>query len=153
ERAEILRKAADAMERNVEELARTIALEVGKPLAEARSEAARIAPLLRISAAEGARMHGETVLVDSAANGAGRLAFTIRQPCGGVVAISPFNYPAVLVAHKIGPALAAGNAVVLKPARQTPLTALLLTRTLLEAGLPENALQCITGPGADLGGV
>jgi glyceraldehyde-3-phosphate dehydrogenase (NADP+) len=134
-------------------LARTIAVEVGKPLAEARGEAARIAPLLRTSAAEGARMHGETVPVDSAANGAARLAFTIRQPCGVVVAISPFNYPALLVAHKVGPALAAGNAVVLKPARQTPLTALFLTRTLLEAGLPENAIQCITGSGSELGRV
>ena len=135
----------------VDELARTIALEAGKPLVEARGEAARIPPLLRTSAAEGARMHGETVPVDAAANGAGKLAFTIRQPCGVVVAISPFNYPAMLVAHKIGPALAAGNAVVLKPARQTPLTALLLTRRLLEAGLPENAIQCLTGSGAELG--
>src|SRR3954447_25302454 len=151
ERAEILRKAADATERGVEELARTIALEVGKPLAEARGEAARIAPLLRTSAAEGARMHGETVPVDSAANGAGKLAFTLRQPCGVVVAISPFNYPALLVAPRAGPALGAGNAVVLKPARQTRLTALFLTRTLLEAGLPENAIQCVTGPGAELG--
>jgi glyceraldehyde-3-phosphate dehydrogenase (NADP+) len=153
ERAEILRRAADATERDLEQLARTIALEVGKPLAEARGEAARIAPLLRTSAAEGARMHGETVPVDSAANGAGKLAFTIRQPCGVVVAISPFNYPALLVAHKVGPALAAGNAVVLKPARQTPLTALFLTHALLEAGLPENAIQCVTGPGAELGRV
>ena len=153
ERSEILRRAADATEQACDELARTIALEVGKPLAEARGEAARIAPLLRTSAAEGARMHGETVPVDSAANGAGRLAFTIRQPCGVVVAISPFNYPALLVAHKVGPALAAGNAVVLKPARQTPLTALFLTRTLLEAGLPENAIQCLTGSGSELGRV
>jgi acyl-CoA reductase-like NAD-dependent aldehyde dehydrogenase len=151
ERSEILRRAADLLDANVEELARTIASEVGKPLVEARGEAARIAPLLRTSASEGARMHGETVPVDSAANGAGKLAFTIRQPCGVVVAISPFNFPALLVAHKIGPALAAGNAVVLKPARQTPLTALLLTRTLLEAGLPENAVQCLTGSGAELG--
>ena len=97
-------------------------------------------------------MHGETVPVDSAANGAGKMAFTLRQPCGVVVAISPFNYPALLVAHKVGPALAAGNAVVLKPARQTPLTALFLTRALLDAGLPEHAIQCVTGSGAELGG-
>ena len=153
ERAEILRKRRRRARTGVEDLARTIALEVGKPLLEARGEAARIPPLLRTSASEGARMHGETVPVDSAANGAGKLAFTLRQPCGVVVAISPFNYPALLVAHKVGPALAAGNAVVLKPARQTPLTALLLTRTLLEAGLPENAIQCVTGPGAELGRV
>ena len=151
ERAEILRKAADATEHAVDELAHTIAREAGKPITEARGEAARIPVLLRTSAAEGARMHGETVPVDSAPNGAGRLAFTIRQPCGVVVAIAPFNYPALLVAHKIGPALAAGNAVVLKPARQTPLTALLLTRILLEAGLPENGIQCLTGSGAVLG--
>ena len=153
ERSEILRRAADLLETRTEDLARTIASEVGKPLLEARGEAARIPPLLRTSASEGARMHGETVPVDSAANGAGKIAFTLRQPCGVVVAISPFNYPALLVAHKVGPALAAGNAVVLKPARQTPLTALLLTRTLLEAGLPENAIQCVTGPGAELGRV
>jgi glyceraldehyde-3-phosphate dehydrogenase (NADP+) len=151
ERAEILHRAADRLDAGVEELARTIAAEVGKPLVEARGEAARIPALLRTSASEGARMHGETVPVDSATNGTGKLAFTLRQPCGVVVAISPFNYPALLVAHKIGPALAAGNAVVLKPARQTPLTALLLTRTLLEAGLPENAIQCLTGSGAELG--
>ena len=93
ERAEILRRAADLVDAALEDLARTIALEVGKPLAEARGEAARIPALLRTSASEGARMHGETVPVDSAANGAGKLSFTLRQPCGVVVAISPFNYP------------------------------------------------------------
>ncbi|MEP6812477.1 MAG: aldehyde dehydrogenase family protein [Actinomycetota bacterium] len=152
ERSEILRRAADLVEGAFEELARTIALEVGKPLTEARNEARRIPPLIRLSASEGARLHGETVPVDAAAGGERKLAFTIRQPCGVVVAITPFNYPALLVMHKVGPALAAGNAVVLKPARQTPLTALLLTRLLLEAGLPENALQCLTGPGSELGG-
>jgi acyl-CoA reductase-like NAD-dependent aldehyde dehydrogenase len=151
ERDEILRRGAQRLEERLDELARTIALEVGKPLSEARSEAARIPDLLRVSGAEGARMHGETVPVDAVPAGAGKLAFTLRQPCGVLVAITPFNYPALLVMHKIGPALAGGNAVVLKPARLTPLTALLLTRVLLEAGLPENALQCITGPGAELG--
>ena len=151
ERNEILRRAAQIVESSLEELARTIALEVGKPLTEARGEAARIPDLLRLSGTEGARLHGETVPVDASANGAGKLAFTLRQPCGIVVAITPFNYPAMLVVHKVGPALAAGNAVVLKPARQTPLTALFLTRALLEAGLPENAIQCITGPGSELG--
>jgi glyceraldehyde-3-phosphate dehydrogenase (NADP+) len=153
DRSEILRRAADLVEATLPALARTIALEVGKPLLEATNEAKRIPDLLRVSASEGARMHGETVPVDAAPGGAGKLAFTIRQPCGIVVAITPFNYPALLVLHKVGPALAAGNAVVLKPARQTPLTALFLTRALLEAGLPENALQCLTGPGSELGGV
>ncbi len=153
ERSEILRRAADGIEAGIPELARTIALEVGKPLLEATNEAKRIPDLLRVSAAEGARMHGETVPVDAAAGGAGKLAFTLRQPCGIVVAITPFNYPALLVMHKVGPALAAGNAVVLKPARQTPLTALFLTRALLDAGLPEHGLQCLTGPGSELGDV
>lgn len=153
ERSEILRRAADLVEASIPELARTIALEVGKPLLEATNEAKRIPDLLRVSASEGARMHGETVPVDAAPGGAGKLAFTLRQPCGVVVAITPFNYPALLVLHKVGPALAAGNAVVLKPARQTPLTALFLTRALLDAGLPENALQCLTGPGSELGAV
>ena len=137
ERTEILRRAADARRRLVDELARTIALEVGQAARRgARRGRPDPRPLLRVSAAEGARMHGETVPVDAAANGAGKLAFTIRQPCGVVVAITPFNYPALLVAHKIGPALAAGNAVVLKPARQTPLTGALPHAALLEAGLP-----------------
>jgi acyl-CoA reductase-like NAD-dependent aldehyde dehydrogenase len=153
ERSDILRRAAQALDGLLPELARTIALEVGKPLLEATNEANRIPELLRVSASEGARMHGETVPVDAAPGGAGKVAFTIRQPCGIVVAITPFNYPALLVMHKVGPALAAGNAVVLKPARQTPLTALLLTRVLLDAGLPEHALQCLTGPGAELGEV
>ena len=151
ERTEILRRAADAAEASLDELARTIALEVGKPLLEATNEAKRIPGLMRVSASEGGRMHGETVPVDAAPGGAGKVAFTLRQPCGIVVAITPFNYPALLVMHKVGPALAAGNAVILKPARQTPLTALLLTRVLLEAGLPPNALQCLTGPGSELG--
>jgi acyl-CoA reductase-like NAD-dependent aldehyde dehydrogenase len=151
ERTEIVRQAAELVAGSVDDLAQTIALEVGKPLAEARGEAARIPDLLRVSAAEGARLHGETVPVDASANGAGKLGLTIRQPCGIVVAITPFNYPALLTGHKIGPALAAGNAVILKPARNTPLTGLWLTRKLLEAGLPENALQCITGPGSQLG--
>ncbi|MBM3679022.1 MAG: aldehyde dehydrogenase family protein [Actinobacteria bacterium] len=151
ERTEIVRRAADLVEADVDDLGRTIALEVGKPWGEAIGEARRIPDLLRVSAAEGARMHGETVPVDASANGAGKLGVTLRQPCGVVVAITPFNYPALLTAHKVGPALATGNAVVLKPARQTPLTGLWLTRKLLEAGLPENAIQCLTGPGSQLG--
>ena len=153
ERTEIVRRAAELVAASVEELAQTIALEVGKPLAEARGEASRIPDLLRVSASEGARMHGETVPVDASANGAGKLGLTIRQPCGIVVAITPFNFPALLTGHKVGPALAAGNAVILKPARHTPLTGLWLTRKLLEAGLPENAIQCLTGPGSELGRV
>jgi glyceraldehyde-3-phosphate dehydrogenase (NADP+) len=151
ERGQIMDRAADLVEAAVEELARTISSEEGKPLAEARGEAARIPDLIRLSASEAARLHGETIPVDAAPGGGDKLGFTMRQPCGVVVAVTPFNYPLLLVAHKVAPALAGGNAVILKPAGQTPLTALKLTRILLDAGLPELALQCVTGPGSELG--
>jgi acyl-CoA reductase-like NAD-dependent aldehyde dehydrogenase len=151
DRQQILNRAADLLEDGAEEIARTISLEEGKPLAEALGEARRTPDLFRLAASEGARMYGETLPLDAAAGGEGKLGFTLRVPCGVVVAIAPFNYPLLLVAHKVAPALAAGNAVVLKPASQTPLTALKLTELLLEAGLPSNALQTITGSGGDLG--
>ncbi|MDQ3891045.1 MAG: aldehyde dehydrogenase family protein [Actinomycetota bacterium] len=151
ERAALLNGAADRLEIEAERVARMISAEEGKPLQEALGEARRTPDLLRLSASEGARMHGETIPVDAASGNADKLAFTLRQPCGVVVAITPFNYPLLLVAHKLGPALAAGNAVILKPASQTPLVALELTRILLEAGFPEQALQCVTGPGSELG--
>ena len=151
ERVAILERAADLMEDACEEIARTITAEEGKPLSEATGEAQRGPALFRLAAAEGARMHGETLPLDASPGGDDKLGFTLRQPCGVVVAITPFNYPLLLVAHKVAPALAAGNAVVLKPASQTPLTALKLTELLLEAGLPPHALQTITGPGGELG--
>jgi acyl-CoA reductase-like NAD-dependent aldehyde dehydrogenase len=153
ERLAMLERAAGLVAEAADELAVTISREEGKPLSESRGEAGRIPDLIRLSAHEGARMHGETVPVDSAPNAADKLGFTLRQPCGVVVAITPFNYPLLLVVHKVAPALASGNAVILKPAQQTPLTALILTRLLLEAGLPENGLQCITGSGGELGRV
>lgn len=151
DRAAILNRAADLLDGEAEHFARTISAEEGKPLSEALGEARRTPDLIRLSASEGARMHGETIPVDAASGNADKLGFTLRQPCGVVVAITPFNYPLLLVAHKVAPALAAGNAVILKPASQTPLVALELTRLFLEAGLPEGALQCITGPGSTLG--
>jgi glyceraldehyde-3-phosphate dehydrogenase (NADP+) len=151
ERLKLLERAAELTAAAAEELAQTISREVAKPIGEARGEAGRIADLIRLSAAEGARMHGETVPLDAAPNAGDKLGFTLRQPCGVVVAVTPFNYPALLVGHKLYPALAAGNSVILKPASSTPLTALLLTRLLLEAGLPENAVQCVTGSGAEAG--
>src|SRR5579862_4935764 len=138
ERHALLERAAALTAGAAEEIARTISAEEGKPLAEAR-----IPDLIRLAAAEGARLHGETVPVDAAPNAADKLGFTLRRPCGVVVAVTPFNYPALLVAHKLYPALAAGNAVILKPAVRTPLTALRLTQLLLEAGVPANAVQCI----------
>jgi acyl-CoA reductase-like NAD-dependent aldehyde dehydrogenase len=151
DRAAIVNRAADLLAEAADEFARTISAEEGKPLSEALGEARRTPDLLRVAASEGARMHGETIPVDAAPGNADKIAFTIRQPCGVVVAITPFNYPLLLVAHKVAPALAAGNAVILKPASQTPLVALKLTRLFLEAGLPEYALQCITGPGSTVG--
>jgi acyl-CoA reductase-like NAD-dependent aldehyde dehydrogenase len=151
DRSEVLNRAADLIEDACEELARTISAEEGKPLSEALGEARRTPALFRLAAAEGARMHGETLPLDASPGGEHKLGFTLRQPCGVVVAITPFNYPLLLVAHKVAPALAAGNAVILKPASQTPLTALKLTELLLEAGLPSHALQTITGPGLELG--
>lgn len=151
ERRTILERAAELTAGAVDDLARTISTEEGKPLAEAVAEATRLPDLIRLSASEGARLHGETIPVDDAPNAADKLAFTLRQPCGVVVAITPFNYPALLVGHKLYPALAGGNAVILKPARATPLTALRLTELLLEAGVPENGVQCITGSGDEVG--
>jgi glyceraldehyde-3-phosphate dehydrogenase (NADP+) len=151
DRYRILRKAADLMLARQEDLGRTISLEEGKILAEGRLEASRAVETMLGSAEEAKRIHGETVPVDGAPGGAGKLAFTLRVPCGVVAAISPFNFPLNLVCHKVGPALAAGNAVVVKPATDTPLSALKLTEILLEAGLPPEAIQCVTGPGGELG--
>jgi acyl-CoA reductase-like NAD-dependent aldehyde dehydrogenase len=153
ERAAILGLAADLADGRVEELARTISAESGKALAEARGEAGRAGAILRTSAHEGATATGEVLPLDASPGGEGKLGFTLRQPCGVVVAITPFNYPLLLVLHKVAPALAAGNAVVLKPAEATPLTALLLCEILLEAGLPPLALSVITGSGSQLGPV
>ena len=151
ERSHILERAAEALAAAAEDLAVTISQEEGKPLTEARGEVNRMPDFLRLCAFEGAQMRGETLPLDAHVRAQGKLGFTLRQPCGVVVAITPFNYPLLLVLHKVGPALAAGNAVILKPATTTPLTALKLTRLLLEAGLPEDGLQCITGSGALLG--
>ena len=151
ERSEILARAAAIVEERGEELARLLTLEEGKPIFESRVEVSRVPDMLRLCAFEAAHLRGETLPLDAAANGARKFGFTLRVPCGVVVAITPFNFPVLLVVHKIGPALAAGNAVILKPAGQTPLTALRLTEMLLEAGLPELGLQCVTGPGSVVG--
>jgi glyceraldehyde-3-phosphate dehydrogenase (NADP+) len=151
ERTQILHRAADLVAANIEDLARTISLEEGKPLVESRGEVSRMPDFLRLCAFEGTQARGETLPLDSHVGTTGKLGLTLRVPCGVVVAITPFNYPLLLVAHKVGPALAAGNAVILKPANSTPLTALKFTRLLVEAGLPENGLQCITGSGSKIG--
>jgi acyl-CoA reductase-like NAD-dependent aldehyde dehydrogenase len=151
ERSQILARAAAIVEERAEELARVLTLEEGKPIFESRGEVSRVPDMLRLCAFEAAQLRGETLPLDAASNGARKLGFTLRVPCGIVVAITPFNFPVLLVVHKIGPALAAGNAVILKPAGQTPLTGLKLTEILLEAGLPELGLQCLTGSGSVIG--
>lgn len=150
-RFEILRGAAEAIRGRRRELAETIAAEAGKPLTEAFVEVDRCAQTLEISAEEAKRIHGEQVPVEAAPGSENRLAFTIRMPIGVVCAISPFNFPLNLAAHKVGPALAAGNTVVLKPATATPLSSFHLADALREAGLPENHLHVVVGAGSDVG--
>jgi acyl-CoA reductase-like NAD-dependent aldehyde dehydrogenase len=152
ERSKILNKAADLIATNAEDLARTISQEEGKPLIESRGEVSRMPDLIRLCAFEGTQARGETLPLDANVSTEGKVGITLRVPCGVVVAITPFNYPLLLVVHKVGPALAAGNAVILKPADKTPLTALKFTRLLLEAGIPANGIQCITGSGSLVGG-
>ncbi|MGH7360178.1 MAG: aldehyde dehydrogenase family protein [Candidatus Methylomirabilales bacterium] len=151
ERYKILKKAADLLEARVEEFGRTITLEEGKIIGEGRTEASRSVQTLTLSAEEAKRIHGETIPFDGAPGATRQFGFTLRVPCGVVVAISPFNFPLNLVCHKVGPALAAGNSVVIKPATDTPLSALKLTEILLEAGLPPEGIQCLTGHGGEIG--
>ena len=151
DRYNILHKAADLMRERQEDLGRTITLEEGKILSEGRLEASRAMETITLSAEEAKRLYGETIPLDGAPGAAGKFGFTIRVPCGVVVAITPFNFPLNLVCHKVGPALAAGNAVIMKPASDTPLSALKLTEILLEAGAPPEAVQCITGSGGEIG--
>ena len=151
ERWKILKKAAEILAARQEELGQLISKEEGKIITEGRFEASRAVETIMGSAEEAKRIHGETVPLDGAPGGVGKLGFTLRVPCGVVVAISPFNFPLNLVCHKVGPALAAGNAVVIKPATDTPLSALKLTEILLEAGLPPEGVQCLTGSGGEIG--
>jgi acyl-CoA reductase-like NAD-dependent aldehyde dehydrogenase len=151
ERYRILHRACEIMAGRQEELARLISSEEGKVLAEGRFEALRSTETIEISAEEAKRLGGEVLPLDGCSYGGTRLGFTLRVPCGVVVAITPFNFPLNLVSHKVGPALAAGNAVILKPASDTPLSALRLVEILLEAGLPPLAISCLTGAGGMIG--
>lgn len=153
DRAAILNRAADLCEQRAEELAQTMVAEVGKPITEARAEASRAAAIIRLAAFEGAHMRGETLPLDALAipPAGDKFGMTVPMPCGVVVAITPFNFPVLLVLHKIAPALAVGNAVILKPASATPLSALKLAAIFAEAGLPAGGLQCITGGGGVVG--
>jgi acyl-CoA reductase-like NAD-dependent aldehyde dehydrogenase len=152
-RAEILVRVAGQLGRRHEEVARTIAAEAGKPLKAARVEASRAMSTFTFAAVEARKLAGEMVPMDASQAGAGKLAFTVRQPIGVVGAISPFNFPLNLVAHKIAPSLAAGCAVVLKPASQTPFSALLLAELMTEAELPAGWLNVVVGPASEIGDV
>jgi glyceraldehyde-3-phosphate dehydrogenase (NADP+) len=152
ERLRILLRAAELADERAAEIARLISTESGKAITEAIGEAGRSGDIIRLSAYEGAHLYGDSLPLDAnRGTGLDKIGFTVRQPCGVVAAISPFNYPALLVLHKLGPALAAGNAVVLKPARSTPLTALALAACFIDAGLPDGVLSVLTGPGGVLG--
>jgi acyl-CoA reductase-like NAD-dependent aldehyde dehydrogenase len=150
-RAEVLDRAAHLVREHEDELAATIAAEAGKPLKTARVEAQRCVGTLTFSAVETRTLTGEMVPMEGGPAGEGKLGFAIRVPYGVVGAISPFNFPLNLVAHKLGPAIAAGNAVVLKPAGQTPISAIKLAEILYEAGLPERWLQVVCGSGSEVG--
>ena len=151
ERMAVLYRAAQRLEGEMEDFARLIAREGVKTIREARKEASRAADTLRLSAEEARRIHGETVPFDQRPGSEGRFGYFVPEPVGIVAAITPFNDPLNLVAHKVGPAIASGNAVVLKPDSKTPLSAIKLARLLLESGLPEEVLQVVTGPGSVVG--
>jgi len=150
-RYEVLQRAAARIEAQAEEYARDIAAEGSKTIREARSEPPRAANLLRLSAEEGRRIAGQTLPFDSRAGSENRSGYYFRVPAGVVAAIAPFNDPLAVATHKIGPALAAGNAVILKPSLATPLSALRLARDLSAAGLPEGRLSVITGGDSEVG--
>ena len=152
-RAEILVRVAGLIGRRHEELARTISDEAGKPIKAARIEVSRAMSTFTFAAVEARKLAGEMVPMEGAQAGEGKLGFTLRKPIGVVGAISPFNFPCNLVAHKIAPALAAGCPVVLKPASQTPLSALFLAELELEAGLPDGWLNVVVGPASEIGDV
>jgi acyl-CoA reductase-like NAD-dependent aldehyde dehydrogenase len=153
ERAAILDRVAGLLRERHEEMAQTICAEAGKPIKTARVEASRAVSTYTFAAAEARKLAGDTVPMDASEAGEGKLAFTLRRPIGVVGAISPFNFPCNLVAHKLAPALAAGCPVVLKPASQTPMSALLLAELEQEAGLPAGWLNVLVGPASQIGDV
>jgi acyl-CoA reductase-like NAD-dependent aldehyde dehydrogenase len=153
ERAAILDRTAALVEERAEEIARTISAEAGKPMKAARVEVSRATSTFTMAAVAARTLTGDVVPMDASPAGDGKVALTLRVPIGVVGAISPFNFPFNLVAHKVAPALAAGCAVVLKPASQTPLSALLLAELEVEAGLPHGWLNVVCGPATEIGDV
>lgn len=150
ERAEILYKVVDIMRGRKNEFAEILAKEAGKPISAGLTEIDRTIATYQFSAEAAKQSMGETVPMDAAPGVKDRIGYTKRVPLGVVSAITPFNFPFNLVAHKLGPAFAVGNTVVLKPATQTPLSALVMAEIFQEAGLPDGALQIVTGSGGEL---
>jgi acyl-CoA reductase-like NAD-dependent aldehyde dehydrogenase len=153
ERARILDRVAALLEERHDEAARLICAEAGKPMKAARIEAQRAVSTYTFAAVEARKLAGEMVPMDASPAGEGKLGFTLRVPIGIVGAISPFNFPLNLVAHKIAPALAAGCAVVLKPASATPLSAHFLSELERESGLPDGWLNVVAGSASEIGDV
>ncbi|MBM7653176.1 aldehyde dehydrogenase family protein [Neobacillus cucumis] len=151
QRANILEALARKLEERIDEAAKIIALEAAKPYTTAKGEVERTIETYKFAAEEAKRIHGETIPLDAAKGGVNRLGYTVREPIGIIGAITPFNFPMNLVAHKVGPAIAAGNTIVLKPATQTPLSSLFIAELLEEAGLPKGALNVVTGAGRVVG--
>ena len=151
QRAEVLSSAARLLAESREAFARVITLEAGKPIRAARTEVDRCVDTLTLSAAEALVLSGDVVPMDATSSGAGRLGVALRVPIGVVGAITPFNFPLNLVAHKVAPAIAAGCPVVLKPAPATPVSALAFAELLAEAGLPQGWLSVVTGASDAIG--
>ncbi|MCY4371637.1 MAG: aldehyde dehydrogenase family protein [bacterium] len=152
-RAEILDGAAARIEANRDALARILALEIGKPVSQALIEVDRCVQTFRFSAAEARTLTGTGVAFDAHPAGVGHRGFTIRVPIGVIAAITPFNFPLNLAAHKVGPAVATGCGVVLKPSREAPLAAAALAYILYDAGLPREALSVVVGSSSQIGDV
>ena len=150
-RSAILSRAASLIAERADDFTERIAREAGKAWKHASNEVARSVETFTFAAEEAKRLHGETVPMDASAFGEGRVGFYLRAPLGVVAAITPFNFPLNLVAHKVAPALAAGNTVVLKPAEETPLTAAAMAECLREAGLPDGVLNLVFGDGPTTG--
>lgn len=153
ERMAVIHRAADYIEANKEKYASIIAQEGSKTIREATKETARCIQTLRISAEEARRIHGETIPFDQMEGSQNRVGYYQRFPIGIIGAITPFNDPLNLVAHKVGPAIASGNAIIVKPATVTPLSALLLAEAFSQSGLPPKVLSVITGHGSEIGDV
>jgi glyceraldehyde-3-phosphate dehydrogenase (NADP+) len=151
QRAEILRAVSERLISRREDIALLLAKEVGKTLKEARGEVARAANTFAFAADEAKRLAGEVIPFDAVPGGVARRGFNLRVPIGTVIAVTPFNFPLNLAAHKVAPAIAAGNPVIVKPASQTPLADLVMGEVILESGFPPEALSVVCGPGSTVG--